>query len=97
MTYEEVYLKAYDSVREARESIGRYLAFYNTGRPHSRLDSQTPDEVYSRTLPVDRTKISENRTELDDIKNDFSPARKISRRGHPTPPHYFAWRQTAAR
>ena len=44
--YEEVYLKAYDSVRDARESIGRYLDFYNTRRPHSSLDSQTPDEVY---------------------------------------------------
>ena len=29
--YEEVYLKAYDSVSEARASIGRYLAFYNGG------------------------------------------------------------------
>jgi putative transposase len=50
--YEEIYLKAYDSVRQARESLGRYLAFYNSGRPHSRLDSQTPDEVYSKTLPA---------------------------------------------
>ena len=32
--YEEVYLKAYDSVSEARASIGRYLAFYNERRPH---------------------------------------------------------------
>lgn len=50
--YEEVYLKAYDSVREARESIGRYLDFYNTRRPHSRLDSQTPDEVYFKFRPA---------------------------------------------
>ena len=45
--YEEVYLKAYDSVSEARASIGRYLAFYNQGRPHSSLDGRTPDEAYS--------------------------------------------------
>ena len=44
--YEEVYLKAYDSVSEARASIGRYLTFYNQGRPHSRLDGRTPDEAY---------------------------------------------------
>ncbi|SMF96585.1 Integrase core domain-containing protein [Methylomagnum ishizawai] len=50
--YEEVYLKAYDSVREARESIGRYLDFYNTRRPHSSLDSQTPDEVYFKSRPA---------------------------------------------
>ena len=44
--YEEVYLKAYQSVSEARASIGRYLHFYNTLRPHSALDRQTPDEAY---------------------------------------------------
>jgi transposase InsO family protein len=33
--YEEVYLRAYDSVSEARASIGRYLDFYNQRRPHS--------------------------------------------------------------
>jgi putative transposase len=51
--YEEIYLKAYDSVREARSSIGKYLAFYNQKRPHSSLDDRTPDEVYSTpmTLP----------------------------------------------
>jgi transposase InsO family protein len=44
--YEEVYLRAYDSVAEARASIGRYLAFYNGKRPHSSLDAQTPDQAY---------------------------------------------------
>ncbi len=44
--YEEVYLRAYDSVSEARASIGRYLAFYNQGRPHSSLDGRTSNEVY---------------------------------------------------
>ena len=36
--YEEVYLRAYESVGEARNSIGRYLDFYNSRRPHSSLD-----------------------------------------------------------
>jgi putative transposase len=44
--YEEVCLRAYDSAWEARASIGRYLAFYNAGRPHSSLDQQTPDEAH---------------------------------------------------
>ncbi|MEK4032389.1 IS3 family transposase [Methylocystis sp. IM3] len=44
--YEEVYLRAYDTVSEARASIGRYLAFYNERRPHSSLDGRTPDEAY---------------------------------------------------
>ena len=41
--YEEVYLRAYDSVTEARRSIGLYLDFYNGRRPHSGLDGATPD------------------------------------------------------
>ncbi len=44
--YEEVYLKAYDSVGEARASLGRYLDFYNRKRPHSSLDRRTPDRAY---------------------------------------------------
>jgi putative transposase len=44
--YEEVYLHAYETVPEARASIGRYLAFYNERRPHASLDGRTPDEAY---------------------------------------------------
>jgi putative transposase len=51
--YEEVYLKAYDSVSEARASIGRYLDFYNRRRPHSSLDGTTPDQAYFKPpLPL---------------------------------------------
>ena len=44
--YEEVYLRAYASVSEARAGIGRYLEFYNTSRPHSSLGGRTPDQAY---------------------------------------------------
>jgi putative transposase len=50
--YEEVYLKAYESVREARASIGNYLEFYNQKRPHSSLDDRTPDEAYFTQTPL---------------------------------------------
>ena len=50
--YEEVYLKAYDSVSEARASIGRYLDFFNRRRPHSSLDDATPDQAYFNPLPL---------------------------------------------
>ena len=49
--YEEVYLRAYDTVREARACLGRYLTFYNGRRPHSSLDRQTPDHAYFTRLP----------------------------------------------
>jgi len=49
--YEEVYLKAYDSVAEARIAIGGYFGFYNTRRPHSSLERRTPDQAYFNWLP----------------------------------------------
>src|SRR5215217_6089502 len=48
--YEEVYLRAYDTVAEARTSIRQYLSFYNSRRPHSSLDRQTPDQAYFTRL-----------------------------------------------
>jgi putative transposase len=50
--YEEVYLRAYAAVSEARASIGRYLAFYNARRPHSSLAAKTPDQAYFDNLPL---------------------------------------------
>ena len=44
--YEEVYLRAYEGVSDARASIGRYLDFYNGRRPHSSLDGITRDHAY---------------------------------------------------
>lgn len=43
--YEEVYLRAYTDVSEARASIGRFLDFYDSRRPHSSLDGKTPDKA----------------------------------------------------
>ena len=50
--YEEVYLRAYETVSEARSSIGRYLDFYNGRRPHSSLDGATPDHAYFNLPPL---------------------------------------------
>ena len=51
--YEEVYLRAYNTVPEARVSLGRYIdGFYNAKRPHSSLDRKTPDEAYFKLLPA---------------------------------------------
>jgi len=50
--YEEVYLRAYDCVSEARKGLDTYFAFYNQRRPHTALDDNTPDEVYFANLPA---------------------------------------------
>jgi putative transposase len=52
LKYEEVYLRAYDTVSEARHSIARYVEFYNARRPHSSLDDRTPDEAYFALQPM---------------------------------------------
>ena len=43
MKYEDIYLHAYDTVSAAKQSLSRYVAFYNGRRPHAALDRQTPD------------------------------------------------------
>jgi putative transposase len=48
--YEEVYLRAYDNVSDARASIGRYWRFFER-RPHASLDGMTPDQAYFTPLP----------------------------------------------
>ena len=46
MKYEEVYLKAYANVTEARRELGDYFRFYNDLRPHQALGYRTPAEVF---------------------------------------------------
>jgi putative transposase len=48
--YEDVYLKAYGSIAEARRGLREYFEFYNCRRRHQSLDRRTPDEVYWSTL-----------------------------------------------
>lgn len=48
--YEEVYVRAYDSISAARQGLGQYLTFYNQQRPHRALDGKTPEQVYCDNL-----------------------------------------------
>ena len=50
--HEEVDLRAYASVTEARTGTGQYLNFYNTRRPHPSLDGKTPDQAcFNQPIP----------------------------------------------
>ena len=44
--YEEVYLKDYRDVAEARQGLGEYFGFYNDQRVHQALDYRTPQNVH---------------------------------------------------
>lgn len=44
--YEEVYIKDYQTVREAVSGLSNYFEFYNNERPHQSLNKRTPAEVY---------------------------------------------------
>jgi len=49
--YEDIYLRAYGSASAVRSGLNRYFNFYNSRRPHSSLDGQTPVQVYFNSLP----------------------------------------------
>lgn len=49
LKYEEVYLKAYEDIREARAAIAEWIRFYNFERPHQALGYSTPWEVYQNS------------------------------------------------
>jgi len=51
--YEEVYLKAYQDVRDARTGISEYFRFYNATRPHQALGYRTPAEVFYSMIVED--------------------------------------------
>jgi len=44
--YEDVYIKSYTTVTDAREGLKNYFSFYNKKRPHQSLNYQTPEELY---------------------------------------------------
>lgn len=53
--YEEVYLKEYKNIEEARQGIEEYLQFYNSERPHQSLQYDTPESYYRKEKIEQRT------------------------------------------
>lgn len=55
--YEEVYLKSYENIDEAKENLATYFRFYNNDRPHQSLEYETPQNVYgNKKRPAADTK-----------------------------------------
>ena len=52
LKYEEVYLKAYESVAEARHAIATYFRYFNQERGHQTLGGRTPDDVFYNHNPL---------------------------------------------
>ena len=83
MKYERVYLHAYDSVSDARQSIMQYFDWYNGSRPHSKLNKQTPDEAYTvMLLTVEHG--TENRNLLDTQEKHCGDSPPIQTAAPPT-------------
>ena len=47
-----MYLRAYDGVSVAKADIAQFIDWYNTGRPHSSLGDETPEQTYSVLQPA---------------------------------------------
>jgi putative transposase len=62
--YEEVYLKDYASVDEARASLGQYIAYYNAQRLHQALAYQTPEQVHFALAPKPPVDMMDNASAL---------------------------------
>ena len=52
--YEDIYLRAYESVAEVKTGLKRYFNFYNSRRAHSSLDGKLPDQVSFNSLPQEK-------------------------------------------
>ena len=93
--YEEVYLRAYASVSEARNSISRYLAFYNGRRPHSSLGGQTPDQAYLTPLQPIPPRHKQDGHPFSDDLDPVQRSRASSLDRHldrAEPPRHASWR-----
>ena len=54
LKYEEVYLKSYESIADARASLRDYITWYNTKRRHSGIEKNTPYEVMALNVRISK-------------------------------------------
>lgn len=65
--YEEVYLKSYQTIEDARINLAAYFRFYNETRPHQALGYRTPAEAYGKNSTLSATIQKSNRRILSDL------------------------------
>ena len=46
LKYENIFLNCYETAKEVKEGLEKWIREYNQERPHSSLDDRTPDEAY---------------------------------------------------
>jgi putative transposase len=64
LEYECVYLSAFETGSQARDGIGRWIAFFNERRPHSSFGGRTPAEVYAMKIAPPRPGLAPAPTRL---------------------------------
>ena len=60
LKYEEIYLRAYQNVAEARHGIASYFNFYNHERLHQALDYRAPRQVFEEAVRVAKPRRGRN-------------------------------------
>jgi putative transposase len=65
--YEEVYLKSYASIEEARINLSAYFQFYNSQRRHQSLDYKTPNEVYYKQQENKKSATADNKLTTESL------------------------------
>jgi putative transposase len=72
LKYEDVYLKAYQDVGEARRSIAAYFEFYNHERLHQALDYRTPRQVFEEALQVAKPQLGIKAAPWTSVSNSLA-------------------------
>lgn len=80
LKYEEVYLKSYETVQEAREGIGQWINFYNHERLHQSLGYRTPSVIYNKQKEKNNEQL-EKQKEPVPTKQDLFPVVNLKHLG----------------
>lgn len=80
LKYEEVYLKSYETVQEAREGIGQWINFYNHERLHQALGYRTPSAIYNNQKEKNNEQLKKQKEPVA-TKQDLFPVVNLQHLG----------------